>query len=219
METGFLHLHTTSAILYILFLSIISFFILTNKKGAFDTLRAKLKFPRIIIEAILTITGLFLLVKAPNGLSSDNIIKYIAVVGAVFLSIMAFKKFKSTFALAALALMVYSFMVSKTHSSALIPDDKRVDAISEKYQINQNTLDKEQQLKHGLEIYQEVCQRCHGIDGQAKYRKSKNLAESQISDGQKDIIIQNGQNMMPPFPYLSEKERQNLILYINTFKK
>ena len=210
MDLGFLHSHHLIVVLYIILMALHLFFLFTKNHHAFTTFRLKVKWFRMGLEILMVLTGGFLLYRAPDGLALYNIVKLGAVVGAIGVTVVGFKKYNAPFILLGIILMGYAYGVAKVRSPLFIPEASRVASAH-----NQQTNIHDQ----GKAIYTIACQRCHGADGDAQYRKAKSLAQSQMGDDYKRGVIQNGINTMPKFDYLDENQREAVLTYINTLKK
>jgi mono/diheme cytochrome c family protein len=216
MDFGMLHSHHLFVVLSILLFATKTGLLIAKQQRLLATLNGKTKIPRIVIESLMLLTGIYLVFKAPEGLAIYNVVKYLAIVAAIPLGVIAFKRMKPAFAIAGLLCFFYAYGVSKTRSLALIPEQSRLKDKLAAFQPVSNDPTVAQQ--RGREIYTIACQRCHGPEGNVNYRKSKKLTESVISDEQKAIIIKNGQKMMPKFEYLSDEEIKDVLLYMKSFR-
>lgn len=213
MDLGLLHSHHLIVILYLLLLVVHLFFLFTGNRQAFTSFRGKAKWFRMSLEILMLLTGGFLLFRAPDGFAVYNLVKIFGIGGAIALTIIGFKRYKAPLVLGAVLLLGYVYGVAKMRSPLLTPESKRVASAWEQAKTN----NPEDSLAQGQVIYTIACQRCHGVKGEAQYRKAKLLKESQLPDGTKASIIQNGLNTMPKFDYLDESQRRAVVAYINTF--
>lgn len=217
MDTGLLHTHHLVVVLYVLLLAAKVAVVWTKNKNLLFTLNGKTKILRIVLEALMLLTGGALLVKSPVGLELFSIVKYVVLVLAIGAGIIGVKRMNPILATFSLLCFAYIYGIAKTNSPILQSEESQVQAAVSAFPAVANS--PADALKRGQAIYTITCLQCHGVDGTAAFRKAKNLATSPLSDAAKASIIKTGVNTMPAFTYLKEGEVQDLVLYINTFKK
>jgi len=215
MDTGLKHTHTLVVILYGLLLFTKFILVLLKKKNVFEKVTQKTKIPRIVIDSLLLLTGVVLLIKAPAGLSTANLIKYAAVVASIGFTVIGSKRFSVASMSLAVIFFVYAYEVSKTLSPFLQNDEVRIEKMLATGTFSSQTPN----LERGHMIFQEACMRCHGTAGDAGFYKAANLQTSTQDDTYKAAIIKNGKGTMPASIYLNNEQVQDVVAYISTLKK
>jgi cytochrome c553 len=213
MDTGMLHSHTLVVVLYILVLLVLAFFIISGRQNAFYTIRAKLRIPRIALETLMLGTGVYLMLKAPDGFAVYNLIKYALIIMGIGLAVVAFLKMNKFAIIGSIIVFVYIFMLSKQRNFLLQPETERITSQLATLPPTANLLDK------GKIIYTIACTRCHGETGESQFRKAKNLKQSVIPIETAQHIIKVGQNAMPAFAHLNDEQIQAVSTYIQKLKK
>lgn len=210
MDTGILHTHHLVVGLYLLYVLIIAFFIITQKKNAVTTIRGKFKFIRIGIEVLMLLTGGYLMFKAPLGLSLITYAKIGGLVISVVLLIIAQKRMSAPLAILSLALLLYVYMFAKKRDLMLSPEEMRV---------HNAFLQGSNPTEKGKMIYEVACERCHGQTGEAQYRKAKNLKTSTLDAQGQAAFIKAGAGAMPGYDYLTQDEMNALSEYLQSLKQ
>ncbi len=215
MYTGMLHTHTLVVVLFLLSILVKTVLLLSNKKELFQKVRKKTLVPEMIIDTLMVVTGVYLalnsgLVQVGNWFW----IKLIAVIAAIPISIIAFRKESKPLAVFGLLLVLYSYGISETKSAAF---DKKGTLIAESTQ----TFDvKGSVMEQGESIYLDNCSVCHGTNGKKGLSGSPMLTESKL--GYEDVVnrIQNGKNAMPAYEgLLSEEQIDAVAQYVMTFQE
>lgn len=212
MDIGLLHTHVFFCILYIILL-IIKFILLVSKRHTqLDKFNQKTKIIHIVLASVMLLTGIVLVVRAPNAFDTWAIVKYIVILLAIGLGIIGVKKLHPGFLGLSILAFVYIWLISKAKCPMLH---------NTQHQIAEHLQEATQQTpqEQGMLIYQVACVRCHGKAGDAQYRKAPNLKTAILSPEAIQIIVKNGKNTMPEHSYLSDTELNNLSTYVLSLKK
>ncbi len=197
-----LHLHRLTVILYFVLMLVLVIPLLINKRNLFVTFRAKAKWVRMTLEFLMLATGIYLLLKSPAGTSPALMVKYGLIILALLILVLGLRKYNYHFVMAGLLVWVYIYGISETRHALLKSPQKQT-----------------ANLQDGEKLYNNLCLRCHGKDGDAGFAKAANLKTSTLSDTEIKAIIKNGKNMMPSFKYLSEKQIEELTKYVKQLRK
>lgn len=212
MATGFLHLHTTVVILFLVLLVIKTILLFANK-AALEKLRSKTKVLDMILGTLILLTGGYLL--TIFGTETYLIVKIVVTLAAIPLGIIAFKKENKPMALLALFLFVYVYGVAETDSWKMKPE-KIETAAGDAAIMDANSA---AALENAKAIYNQVCANCHGEDGKKGVGGAKDLTATEMTNEQIEAIIANGKGVMPKYGNkLSESEIKSLAAYVKTLK-
>jgi cytochrome c553 len=212
MDTGILHTHHLLVVLYTLLLAAKVFLVIVGNRNALVSLNGRTRMLHIALASLMLATGVYGMLKSPEGFTSSYLVKYFLVLGVIALGVVGIKRMHKPISVLALVLMFYVYGIGKTHDLLLISPESKLKNLSASWT---GTLPTEA----GKQLYVVGCQRCHGSDGQSGYRKAKNLATSRLSDDNLAYIIRNGQKAMPAFDYLSTDQTQALVTYVKTLRK
>lgn len=215
MYTGMLHTHTLVVVLFLLSILVKTVLLLSNKKELFQKVRKKTLVPEMIIDTLMVVTGVYLafnsgLVQVGNWFW----IKLIAVIAAIPVSIIAFRKESKPLAILGLLLVLYAYGISETKSASFNKKGTLVTASTDDFDASGDL------LLQGESIYLNNCAVCHGNDGQKGLSGSPMLTESEL--GYEDIVnrIQKGKNAMPAYEgLLSEEQIDAVAQYVMTFQE
>ena len=195
MQTGFLHLHTTVDILFLLWYGTKVILLLTGNPNL-EKLR-KLKWVDAVLGTLILITGGYLLFNyghPPVWL----MVKVGLVLAMIPLGIIALNRSNKALAAAVLAGYLYIYGVAETRSLKF----SKPTAAS------------------GQAIYAANCVRCHGDKGDAMKFGAKNLMVSQVNAEDAYTIIRKGKGAMPPIDHRYSDEEVKLVAdYILTLRK
>jgi mono/diheme cytochrome c family protein len=221
MQIGILHTHTLIVVLYMLLHLVLVTLLVLNNRNLLNTVRGKAKWGRITLEAMMILTGLYLLISAPDGLALYNVLKYFLLVAAIGIAVVAFKRYNKALGVLSLAILVYIFLLAKQRDPMLRPEKAVVEEA-----LTAITVSNPPAEIRGKAIYTIACQRCHSANGEGNWLKSKNLRESMLVDSDKAKIIRWGSkavgrdsNLMPANSYLTDDQVNDVVAYINTFRK
>lgn len=213
MDTGILHTHTLIVSLYMLQLVVKAFLLTSGKLETLDKFTAKTKVPHIILATLMLVTGIFLMVRSPEGTQPYIFVKLTCVFGAIPLGIIAFKRRNNVLAILTVSLMAMGFVLAYG-KPAFLRSAPKSDLVltAEDSQANP-------QLKDGEQIYAAKCSRCHGPNGDSGFQGAKNLGLSTLSDGEIVSMIRNGKGMMPADKDLTDEQIAAVTAYVKRFRK
>lgn len=207
METGILHTHHLVVVIYTFFVFLNFVVVAAKRRNALLVIKARTRILRIIFEVILLGTGIFLMIKSPVGMSDYVLVKWMALILGIVFFIVGTQKMNTVFMLLSTLLFVYTYFLGSTRDIMLKPEEMRV---------HEAYLSAPDELTKGKDIYTIACLRCHGADGKAGYRKSKDLSQTQLNDDAIAGYIKMGRGIMPSYSYMKEEEIQVLVKYINS---
>ncbi|MFN3405566.1 MAG: SirB2 family protein [Cytophagaceae bacterium] len=230
MEKGMLHTHILVVSLFLFFLVFKTILLLINKTDLLDKVRAKTKVLEMILGTLILVTGGYLVYATRNS-QSYMIGKIIIVFIAIPLGIVGLKRNNKLLALLSSLAFIYVYGVAETKSlkfkqdrisgietAETKTDDNSGIASDTAANIISNNIDAG--LANAKAVYEQQCVRCHGQDGTLGAAGAKDLSASQLLDEQKYTVIAKGRGLMPGYKnLLSEQEINNMVRYINTFKK
>ena len=213
MAKGFLHLHVTIIILFVLLYAVKVFLLVTGKSEALDKLRNKTKIADMVLGSLILITGIYLTAISPS-IETYLIVKIVLVIASIPLGIIAMKKLNKPMAIAALLIYVYVFVIAKTKSLTFKKEAFVADSTIVTEGIKANPLEK------GHVIFTSLCASCHGSDGKLMLNGAKDLSASKLNDTEMTEMIKNGKGLMTPFKdQLTNEQIQEVILYVKSLRK
>jgi uncharacterized membrane protein SirB2 len=206
MAKGFLHLHTTAVILFLILLIVKTILLMANKP-ALAKLRSKTKVLDMILGTLILVTGGYLL--TIYGFLTYLVVKIVVTLIAIPLGIIAFKKESKAMALISILLFVYVYGVAETDSWKMKPD-----MIAE-----EGLTDKPGSIEDIQALYIKACASCHGEDGKKGLGGAKDLSLSELNKDQSIELIFNGKGLMPAFKkQLTPAQIESLAEYVQNFK-
>jgi uncharacterized membrane protein SirB2 len=212
MEKGFLHLHVTIVSLFILLYIAKVYLLLANKPEALDKLRSKTKIADMILGSLIIITGVYLIVKAPN-IETYLIVKIVLVFASIPLGIIAMKKSNKALAILCVLLYIYVFLIAKTGSLTL----KKNAYVSP---VSTATTEGATSVSEGETIYKEKCAQCHGLDGKQATNGAKDLTQSTLTKAETMEQIKAGKGLMPSFKdVFNDQQLTALTEYVEGLRK
>jgi uncharacterized membrane protein SirB2 len=231
MEKGILHLHITVVIIFLLTFIFKTCLLLMNNLALLEKVRAKTKILEMVIGSLILLTGVYLLFITRNG-QLYMIVKIILVLAAIPLGIIGLKKNSKIMAILSSVIFIYVYGVAETRSLYFnigrtpsdpikeMPDTSKDTGIEEGVETEILNLNEETSLDNAKSIYNSQCVQCHGPQGNLGVGGAKDLSISTLTDAEKEAIITNGKGLMAPFKYsLTEQEINQMVKYVNTFKK
>jgi len=216
MAKGFLHLHVTVVLLFILLYTIKVYLLLANKPASLDKLRNKTKIVDAVLGSLIIITGAYLTFIAP-AIETYLIVKIVLVIASIPVGIIAMKKLNKPLAIAALLIYVYVFAIAKTKSLSL----KKEAFVAPVSVVTTDSIQTEApSIKEGEVIYTSLCALCHGPDGKLMLNGAKDLSVSKLSDEEIITMVKNGKGLMTPFKdQLNDKQLESVKLYVKSLRK
>jgi len=225
MAKGFLHLHITVVVLFMLFFGYKLILLFANKKATLATFRQKTKVVDMILGSLILLTGAYLLY-ALQSFETYLIGKVILTLVAIPLGIISMKKENKLLGLLTMAIFVYNFGVAETNSLTfqkekivVIPETAEADTITTAPDttspahviLNKND---EVALKNGEVIFTQICAACHGQDGKLGVGGAKDLSKSTLNHQAVVGTITQGKGLMQPYEgILSEQEIEAVATY------
>jgi len=198
MDTGILHTHHLLGVLLL---------VLVGVPVVFPDWSRRLGRVHMVLDSLLLLTGLYLIFRAPAAFSPTALVKYLLVAAAIALAIIGSRRGIKKWNALAFLLLVYVYGLSLQRDFLLRSEEKRVASVGSVPSV-----------EAGLELYRTLCQRCHGADGRAGYRKSPSLRPAQGDTNYWTAVIKNGKGVMPAHPYLSDTQIQSLILLLQSWQ-
>ena len=178
----------------------------SNKTSTLQSFTKKVKVPEMIISTLFLLTGIFLAMSS-GSLGTWFYVKIIAVLAAIPIAIIGFKKANKGMALVSLLLIVYSYGISETKSPVM-----KKPTVKDKYA----KMDYEQL---GVKIYVDECSRCHGADGKLGKSAATDLSATVLNEEGIRAKIKIGGKTMPVYEQqLSPDEINAVAAYVFTLK-
>jgi len=203
MYTALRHTHLLSVILFLLIYLIKTFLLVTNKNESLAKFTKTIKVPEMIISVLFLGTGIYLLTQLPE-IKSLLIVKIIAVLLAIPLAIIGFKKGNKALAVISLLLIITAYGLAEMSKKQ---KSKSMETINET-------------VINGQEIYDASCVSCHGPDGKLGLSGAKDLSQTEMDLQAKVEIIKKGKNAMAPFKgQLTDEQIEAVAVYTESFKK
>lgn len=205
MEIGFLHLHVTVAIIFLVLLLSKVILLLAGKKETLQKVRDKTRVLEMALGGLIILTGGYMFFLKSNP-ELYLYAKALLILAAIPLGIIGFKKMKPMPAILALLVVVYIYGVAESKSLSFSP--KKFD-VTEAMESNKN-------LSEGEVIYTSLCTDCHGVDGKKQLYKAPDLTQSKLSRDQKIEIISDGKGIMQGYSRsLTSEEISAVLNYID----
>lgn len=226
MDTGMLHTHTLVTVLFVIAMLVT---VITSFGDKEKPTPKWLKLSHMILGTLMLITGVYLMIKSPNGMEPYILVKLALVLVATPLGIIGGRKKNAPMAMVSFVLVLAVGFLAYAKPDALrnIPTDVQsveevMDEMKGKEEAGEMTEAEKnaQAVKIGKSLYyKRTCNTCHGDDGAAGFQNSKNLSESTLTDDEIKNIILNGKGVMPPNEDLSDSEVRYLTAFVKSFRK
>jgi cytochrome c5 len=207
MQTGFLHLHKATVILFMLLyiLKWVALILNNDNMQAFFAKKA-LRIGEMVISTLFLFTGIYLLFSLPA--EQRSILLWIKI-GLVLLSIpiavVGFKRKHKMLATLSVLLIVGAYGLAEMH--------KKRPAVQQELKTTVSV--------SGEEVYKLAnCAICHGQDGKLMLNGAKDLSKSVLTKTEIEHQILNGKNAMPAYKNSLNPEQVKLLVdYVETFRK
>jgi mono/diheme cytochrome c family protein len=201
LYTALLHTHTTLIGIYVLIFLIKLILLLASR---YEQLARFRKRTRVIGEMIIPVlflgTGIYLAINSPYASQPWFIAKIIAIILAVILGIITFRKNSKVLGIVTLLIFAYIIALSYTKTPQLVPQQKELAKKANSGDTFDPNAPGYDALAHGAYLYQTMgCVGCHGVDGAAGLAGAANLQISMLDSTGLQNVIRNGRKTMPPF--------------------
>lgn len=206
------HSHNLLVTLFLLIYLIKIILMLSNKKEGLRQFAAKIKIPEMVIAVLFLVTGITMFWMKGSA-TVFFIIKIVAVIAAIPLAIIGFKKSNKAWAVISLLLLIVTYGLGELNKNR----SRKIDISSE---IVNDPADPAYNIGlHGAALFQANCAVCHGKDGKGA-NGIIGLTDSKSDNRTKHKVITDGRKVMPPFKtVLNEVEIKALIAHLETIKK
>lgn len=211
METGMLHTHVLTAVLYMVLLLFTIILMALRKPDLMEKWRGKLKILHIVLGTIFLLTGLFLVWRAPNPLADYMLVKYVLVILAVPAGIIGSRRNSPVLSILAFVILIYVAGVSRTDSLMLQSKKSQLASTQQKSKGQDPAM-------RGFEIYDVYCTACHGPRGTLEFQGARNLQESTMTEEQVRQLLKNGKGVMPAFDDLDAEDMELIFAYLKSLR-
>ena len=205
MHTGFLHLHKTAVLLFLVIYLLKLVGLLFGVKSLQDLFARKaLRIGEMVISTLFLFTGIYLMVNLPAEQRTTLLwIKVALVLTSIPIAVVGFKRQNKLLATLSVLMVVASY------------------GLAEVYKKNPSVGEGLADKTNGAEVYATAnCVTCHGADGALGMSGAKNLAVTTLSDAELENVIANGKGAMPVYKEkLKPEQIKALVAHIRTLKK
>jgi mono/diheme cytochrome c family protein len=212
MYTGILHTHKLVVVLFLLIYLVKTVLLLANQKDLLAKVKKYVRIPEMVISFLFLLSGLYLLTQKPNPISAFTWIKLVAVLAAIPLAVVGFKKENKVLAALSLLLIIAAYGLAEV-AKRNVPKQEIAVAVA-------NPADPAyDKVVHGKAIFTSYCAACHGQDGKLGLAGAKNLTISTLTDEKIVSIISNGKNAMSSYKkVLNAEEIAAVAAYVKVFR-
>lgn len=232
IDVAMKHSHTMFVMLLVIAM-LVSVIMAFKNRGSKDKPTPKLlKISHMILGTFTLITGIYLMINAPDGRQPYIWVKLVAVIVAMVLGIVGGRK--NSVPMTSIAMLLLGATLALAYSKpafltltpdGLASDDEIEAALSE----TENPPKPGKEIGESLEVrnmrlgkslyYKYSCNTCHGDDGAFGFQGAKNLSESTVTDEEIGNMIRNGKGVMPAVEGVKDAEVEMLIAYSKSFRK
>jgi mono/diheme cytochrome c family protein len=198
--------HRILVSLFLLHYVVKGILLLINQQTGLDKYSKITKVPEMILSVLFLASGVYLLIYGSN-LNFLQYIKIACVLTSIPIAVIGFKKKKKFLAVLSIFLLIAAYglaEVAKKKQRTQTVDTESIDI---------DTADQ------GKIVYNQLCSRCHGDNGDGMIAGAKNLKISTLSSDEISTIISKGQGGMPAFENLSESQLKAVVQYTESLKQ
>ncbi len=196
--------HKISVWIFLLIYFIKAFLLFSNKNESLTNFSKRIKVPEMIVSTLFLLTGLYMYYLL-GAIKMMQIFKMVAIIVAVPLAVIGFKKANKVLAGLAvfLLLMAYGF----------------AEMARKKDYLGASKIVTTEGVVDGKSVFMAKCVACHGENGAKGYNGASDLSKSILSHQEVVQVIAQGRNNMQPFERsLSQAEIEAVADYIETLK-
>jgi len=207
MDTGMLHTHKLSVMLFLVLYLFKLIFLLTNNQRGLDAMRKKgWRIFDMAVSTLFLLTGIYLLATAPQ-IKTLVWVKLGMVLVAIPLAVIGFKKANKPLAVLSVVMIFGVYGLAEVAKKQLAKvDTSGIDSA-------------ETPEAKAAALYTAYCVVCHGNDGALQLKGAANLQTSKISEAEIGEILYNGKNAMSSYKQLLEADRKLLASHVLTLRK
>ena len=207
MDTGMLHTHKLSVMLFLVLYLFKLIFLLTNNQRGLDAMRKKgWRIFDMTVSTLFLLTGIYLLATAPQ-IKTLVWVKLGMVLVAIPLAVIGFKKANKPLAVLSVVMIFGVYGMAEVAKKQLAKvDTSGIDSA-------------ETPEAKAAALYTAYCVVCHGNDGALQLKGAANLQTSKISEAEIGEILYNGKNAMSSYKQLPEADRKLLASHVLTLRK
>jgi mono/diheme cytochrome c family protein len=198
--------HRILVSLFLLHYVVKGILLLINQHTGLEKYSKITKVPEMILSVLFLASGVYLLIYGSN-LHFLQYIKIACVLTSIPIAVIGFKKKKKFLAVLSIFLLIAAYglaEVAKKKQRTQTVDTESIDI---------DTADQ------GKIVYNQLCSRCHGDNGDGMIAGAKNLKISTLSSVEISTIIMKGQGGMPAFENLSESQLKAVVQYTESLKQ
>ncbi|MEO6904102.1 MAG: cytochrome c [Bacteroidia bacterium] len=201
--------HWVSVTLFLLIYLVKTILLLSNNQGL-DKISKAIKVPEMIVSFLFLITGVYMITQIPV-INTFMIIKIIAVLAAIPLAVVGFKKKNKALAIISFLLIVAAYGLAEM--------SKKRSAMAT--QVLSNTgAEKIAEPISGVTVFSNNCVSCHGADGKLGLMGAPDLSTSKMDETSIITIIKQGKGAMIGYEAILSQEKINAVaVYVETLKK
>jgi mono/diheme cytochrome c family protein len=191
------HLHTISALVFLLIYLVKTVLLLINKHSALDTFKARTKVVEMIVSAGFLVSGIWLFIQV-GAIKNIQIIKLVLVFAAIPLAVIGFKNANKALASLSFIFILAAYGMAEAGKKQPYPSV----ILAENETVGLDT---------GEKIYKANCVMCHGAAGDKQFNGASNLKLSQLANDEIIQVVTNGRKAMPKYGKALSKEEINAL--------
>lgn len=207
MDTGMLHTHKLSVMLFLVLYLFKLIFLLTNNQRGQDALRKKgWRIFDMAVSTLFLLTGIYLLATTPQ-IKTLVWVKLAMVLVAIPLAVIGFKKANKPLAVLSVVMIFGVYGLAEVIKKQVVKvDTAQIDAAATPEE-------------RAAALYTSYCIACHGADGAAMVAGASNLQTSKLTESEVADILLKGRNRMQSFAKVPEADRKLLVAHVLTLRK